>query len=127
PFAELVQRGLDVESLERAGPWAFSRSWLERLRADVNASLAARQDDPDPGLPATALVGEAPWAADVLPLLELERAGARLYLPGSRPSPPTETAVRLGDGARVTREEYDRAKAVLVDECERAGTITLAR
>lgn len=40
---------------------------------------------------------------------------------------PTDDRVRLGDGTTITRAEYEQARAVLVAECERAGTITLAR
>jgi selenocysteine-specific elongation factor len=35
--------------------------------------------------------------------------------------------VRVGDGFAVGREAFDRAQAVLVEECGRAGSITLAR
>ncbi len=127
PLAELARRGLDADAVEQAGRWAFSRAWLDRLRADVHAALAAREREADPGLPATALVGDVPWAADILPLLELELVGAKHYLPGRRPAVPTDDRVRLGDGTTITRAEYEQARAVLVAECERAGTITLAR
>ena len=125
--AELARRGLDAGVLERAGAWAFSPAWLEALRARVHAELTARDGEADPGLPATALVGDVPWAADVLPLLGLERIGARLYLPGTRPAEVPAGEVRLGDGSVVTRAEYDAALALLVAECGRTGTITLAR
>lgn len=35
--------------------------------------------------------------------------------------------VRLGDGLAVHAESFERARAALVEECERAGTIRLAR
>jgi selenocysteine-specific elongation factor len=35
--------------------------------------------------------------------------------------------VRLGDGLAIGPAAYERARAALVDECERAGTISLAR
>jgi selenocysteine-specific elongation factor len=35
--------------------------------------------------------------------------------------------VRVGDGYALERDAYDRARALVVEECERAGTITLAR
>src|SRR5207237_8656160 len=35
--------------------------------------------------------------------------------------------VRVGDGLAVGAEAYERARAALVEECERAGRITLAR
>jgi selenocysteine-specific elongation factor len=124
---DLELRGIDASGLEQAGPWAFSAGWLDELREHVRAALAARDAEADPGLPATALLGDVPWAADVLPLLGLERIGARLYLPGRRPAASPENEVRLGDGSTIGAEQYERARAILVEECERAGTITLAR
>jgi selenocysteine-specific elongation factor len=120
--AELRLRGLDVDGLERAGAWVFSLEWLDELRERAYAALAARG-----GLPATALVGDVPWSADVIPLLGLDRAGGRLYLPGQQPVEPTTDELKLGDGSVIPREEYERAKALLIEECERAGRITLAR
>ena len=35
--------------------------------------------------------------------------------------------MRIGDGLAIGGELYEEAKRVLVDECERAGKITLAR
>jgi selenocysteine-specific elongation factor len=35
--------------------------------------------------------------------------------------------VRLGDGLAIGARAFDEARAIVVDECERAGTITLAR
>jgi selenocysteine-specific elongation factor len=124
---DLALRGLDPDGLEQAGGWAFSSAWLDDLRARVHAALAAREAEPDPGLPATALVGQVPWSADVLPLLGLERVGGRLYLPGRRPVAAPDDEIRLGDGSVISRTAYDGARELLVEECERAGTITLAR
>jgi selenocysteine-specific elongation factor len=123
---DLTLRGLDAAGLQTAGRWAFSPDWLEELRARVRATLAARDEERDPGLPATALVGDAPWSADVVPLLGLERIGGRYYLPGRKPAEATDE-IRLGDGSVISREAYEEARALLVSECERAGTITLAR
>ena len=97
----------------------------------------------------------------MLPLLELERRGGKVYLPGQAPdlgerageataleaklaeaglSPVRvedgELArfleaegrlVRVGDGLAVGIGPYEEAKRALVEECERAGKITLAR
>ena len=93
----------------------------------MRVALAARDAEPDPGLPATALVGDVPWSADVVPLLGLERVGGRLYLPGRRPPAASDDEIRLGDGSVISRAAYDEARELLVEECERAGTITLAR
>ena len=37
------------------------------------------------------------------------------------------TLVRVGDGYAVSRDAYDEARAILVEECGSAGSITLAR
>ena len=125
--SELTLRGIDAAYLEQAGPWAFSTGWLDELRARAHAALAARDHEDDPGLPATALVGDVPWSSDVLPLLGLDRIGGRYYLPGRRPRPAPDDEIRLGDGSTISREAYEQARALLVEECEREGTITLAR
>jgi selenocysteine-specific elongation factor len=124
---DLARRGLDADGLLTAGSWVFSDAWLEDLRSRAHAALAARGAEDDPGLPATALVGDVAWAADVLPLLGLERIGARYYVPGRQPRPAPVDEIRLGDGSTISREAYEQARALLVEECEREGTITLAR
>jgi selenocysteine-specific elongation factor len=86
--------------LERVGDWAFSRDWLEDLRRELHRRLAAA-DPLDPGVDAPA----EPWAADVLPLLDVERRGSRLYLPG----------------AQATLGERDRQAKELLAELELAG------
>ena len=70
----------ELEGVERAGPWAFSAPWLADLESRLRARIAAA-DPIDPGVP---LPGD-PWAHDVVPLLELERRGSKLYLPGAAP------------------------------------------
>jgi selenocysteine-specific elongation factor len=153
-LTDLSRRGIDTAGLERAGNWAFSPRWLAELRERAHAALASRDGELDPGLPASAIAGDAPWAADVVPLLGLERFGARLYLPGRRPSSGARAdeveltagfepvaveprlalqleregrLVRLGDGLAVSAEAYARARDLLVAECAQTGTITLAR
>src|SRR5436190_1698100 len=93
---ELVERGeiaatvsepVRADTLEHLGPvtgvesadgWVFSRAWLDELRADLDARLAAA-DPLDPGVAPP----PQPWAAAVVPLLGLERRGAKLYRPGA--------------------------------------------
>jgi len=135
------------------GRWIFSDAWLEELRAGIEQELDAA-DPLDPGVPAPT----APWAAEVLPRLGLERRGAKLYRPGAAGSlgarkqeaaeleaqlglepvkvEDTRLArfleeqgrlVRVGDGFAISPDAHERARAILVDECERAGRITLAR
>jgi selenocysteine-specific elongation factor len=62
----------------RAGEWLFAPAWLEELKLRLNARLADA-DPLDPGIVAPA----EPWAADIVPLLGLERRGSKLYLPGA--------------------------------------------
>ena len=59
------------------GRWLFSDAWLEELRTEIEERLDAA-DPLDPGVPAPT---EA-WAGDVVPLLGLERRGAKLYRAG---------------------------------------------
>ncbi len=169
--AGLAARGLlgpselddGVAALERGGDWYFPKEWLDELRAGVRGRLEERASAGaiDPGLPVAELVGSAPWAGAILPLLGLERRGANAYLPGQTASlgareedarrlqteldasgiepvrvDDPELAryleaegrlVRLGDGVAVGREAYERARGILVEECGRAGQITLAR
>jgi selenocysteine-specific elongation factor len=146
----------ELEGLTQAGDWIFSPAWLEEQRADLRERLAAA-DSLDPGVPPP----PEPWARDVLPLLGVERRGARVYLPGTGGSlgeragaaerleaeldasglMPVKVEdrelgsfleregrlVRLGDGLAIGADAYERGKALLLAECERAGSITLAR
>jgi selenocysteine-specific elongation factor len=75
-------------SVVAAGDWYLSAEWLADLRARVRARLQehARRQPLDPGLPAAQLLLNRPWAAAVAPLLELERRGGKLYLPGTAPT-----------------------------------------
>src|SRR5438477_565762 len=60
-----------LTGVEQAAGWAFSRAWLEELRAGLEARIAAA-DPLDPGVPGPA----EPWAAAGEPRLGLERRGA---------------------------------------------------
>jgi hypothetical protein len=135
-----------------AGEWVLSIAWLAELREQVQAELEAA-DPLDPGIDPPS----APWAAAIVPLLGLERRGSRLYLPGATATiegadellaelvasgfTPVKVAdaglaralehdgrlVRVGDGEALGRAAYDRARALLVEECTANGEITLAR
>jgi selenocysteine-specific elongation factor len=140
----------------REGRWEFSAAWVEELRADLDAALAAA-DPLDPGVPAPT----EPWAKDVLPLLPFERRGSRLYRPGETGALGAREAealalaaaldaaepgavrvddgelarflerdgrlVRLGDGWVVSTSVYERARALAVEEIEATGGLALAR
>jgi selenocysteine-specific elongation factor len=146
----------DAEGLERADGWVFSPSWLAELRHELEGRISAA-DPLDPGV----AIPAEPWAAAVLPLVGLERRGAKLYHPGARASlgeraeragavrrslaeagpeslkveDPRLAAyleqegelVRLGDGRAVSAAAFERATRMLIAECERTGSITLAR
>src|SRR5436309_914318 len=71
--AELRRIGVEV-----TGEWAFSQQWLDELRAQLERALASA-DPLDPGVP----VPSEPWADEIVPLLGLERRGAKLYRPGA--------------------------------------------
>jgi selenocysteine-specific elongation factor len=77
-----------LASVRAAGEHYFSEAWLETLRAEVKRRLSARLEaDPiDPGLALAELLPAEPWAGHVANLLEVERRGAKLYLPGAAPS-----------------------------------------
>jgi selenocysteine-specific elongation factor len=70
--------GDEAEALEQAGDWVFSGAWLRELRAELDRRLDAA-DPLDPGVTPPS----EPWSADVIPLLGLERRGAKLYRPGA--------------------------------------------
>jgi selenocysteine-specific elongation factor len=91
-----LARGLTA--VRAAGEHVFSDAWLVELRATVRARLAARaESDPlDPGVPLAELLPPEPWAPHVLNLLEIERRGAKAYLPGA--------AAALGERAQAASE-----------------------
>jgi selenocysteine-specific elongation factor len=68
----------DLAGVEQADGWVFSSAWLEELCVELDNRLE-RADPLDPGIspPPDA------WAAAVVPLLGLERRGAKLYRPGA--------------------------------------------
>ena len=147
----------------RAGEWYLTQERFEELRYDVMRRLDARASDSslDPGIPVAELLPQRAWATALLPLLPIERRGAKAYAPGAtaqlgeraeaaekledelEASGFTPVAVedrelsayleqagrlvRLGDGLTVGAGAYDEARRRLVEECERAGSITLAR
>ena len=155
---ETLRHLLDGEpaAVERAGPWLFSRAWLDDLEDELRSRIEAA-DPLDPGAPIPA--GE--WGADILPLLPFERRGARLHLAGARASLGEREAeaaslervlaeagmsatkvedadlarflesqgrlVRLGPEHAIGREAYEAARDVLLAECQAAGDIALAR
>ena len=157
-LVDSLRHVLDEEpaGVKRAGPWAFSRAWLEELEAELRARIAAA-DPIDPGVPPPS----EPWAADVLPLLPFELRGAKLYAPGATASLGGREAdarvleehlaaagmratkvedaelarfleaqgrlVRLGPEHAISAAAFEQAREALVTECSSTGEITLAR
>ena len=142
-----------LAGVEEAGGWVFSRAWLDELRAELESRIAGA-DPLDPGVAAPAgpwaaaveprLGLERRGAKLYLPgtgarLGEREAEAAalesRLGLEPVRVDDRTLARyleeqgrlVRVGDGLAVSRAAYDDARRLLVDECNAAGRITLAR
>lgn len=145
-------------AVEQAGAWICSTAWLVAARAQAQTALVAREHELDPGLPPAALLGAAPWAAEIAKQLGLEAREGKLYLPGQRPNvdgrggelqrrlaeaglePVTiddaglarqlerdGRLVRLGPTLVISPGAYEHYKALVVDECELSGTVSLAR
>jgi selenocysteine-specific elongation factor len=83
------------EGVVRAGDWLVAREWVEELREELHGRLAAA-DPLDPGIPPPA----EPWARDVLPLVGVERRGAKIYLPGAAGA----LGARAEEAARLEHE-----------------------
>ena len=152
----LSHLGGTSNGLERAGDWVFSRDWLEELRADLQARIEAA-DPLDPGIPtlaepwakdvlplagverrgaqlylpgAVASLGERSAAAETLES-ELAAAGFTPIAVEDRELASflerEGKLVRVGDGLALSSGSYEEAKRLLLEECESAGSITLAR
>lgn len=147
----------------RAGDHYLTAERLAHLRAEVAAALDERaaQVPLDPGIPIAELLPRRSWSASLLPLLPLERRGAKAYAPGAsaslgdraeaasaleaelreaglspvRAADPSLAAylegegrlVRLPDGYVLGADAFAEARRLVVEECEAAGSITLAR
>jgi selenocysteine-specific elongation factor len=149
-------RNLSLAGTERAGNWVFSSAWLETLRADLHGRLA-KANPLDPGVPLPSepwarellpllgvelrgsklyLPGRGPSLGDRAGEAEqlegeLEEGG---FTPVKLEDPELARyleaegkLVRLGDGLALGARAFDEAQRIVVEECERAGTITLAR
>ena len=76
--AESLRHLGELAGIEEADGWVFSRVWLDELREELERRLA----DADPLDPGIAPPSE-PWSGAIVPLLGLERRGAKLYRPGA--------------------------------------------
>ena len=154
-LAERGVKPIHAPSLGESG-WQFSEAWLTELREQLARRIEAA-DPLDPGVPAptepwakdvlpllpferrgsrlyepgaTGTLGDRAVAAE-----ELEGVLSAAD-PGAVKVDDAELArflerqgrlVRLGGGYAVSAAAYDRAKALLLEECERAGGLALAR
>ena len=73
-----------LSTVLRAGPWVFSRTWLDETAESVveRLRLRAAQSPLEPGLAVAELLPAEPWATSIVPLLPVERRGGVAYLPG---------------------------------------------
>ena len=118
-----LARGLTA--VHAAGDHVFADDWLTELRAGVRARLAARADsDPlDPGVPLAELLPPEPWTPHVLNLLEVERRGAKAYLPGAAAALGEREEAASELEALLSREEIakvdDKQLAAFLEEAGR--------
>jgi selenocysteine-specific elongation factor len=110
--------GGQPEGLQQAGDWVFSPSWLAEYRAE----LERRLDDADTLDPGVAPPAD-PWAADLLPLLGLERRGAKLYRPGAAGELGEKQAAADELEARLGLEPVKVDDAALARFLEEQGTL----
>jgi selenocysteine-specific elongation factor len=138
------------------GAWQFSEAWLEELRDELEWGIEAA-DPLDPGVnaPVEPWAGEVlarlPFERRGSKLYraglgaslgerEAEAAAVEAELEAAAPAPAKVTdaelarflerngrLVRLGDGYAVSPAVYERARSLVVEECESAGRIALAR
>ena len=138
------------------GAWRFSDEWLAELRAALEQAID-RADPLDPGTPAPTepwakeVLARLPFERRGSLLYrpgttgdlgdraaEAEELAAALAAaePGAARAEDSELAryleragrlVRLGDGWAVSASAYERARALVLEECAAAGQITLAR
>jgi selenocysteine-specific elongation factor len=89
----------------RAGEWYLTPELLEELRYGIVRRLDERAagSSLDPGIPVSELLPPRPWAPALLPLLPIERRGAKAYAPGA--------TARLGDRAEAAERLEDELEA----------------
>ena len=138
------------------GEWSFSEAWLAELRAELERGIE-EADPLDPGVnaPVEPWAGVVlarlpferrgsklyrPGATASLGEREAEVVAVEAALDAAAPAPvkvaDAELArflerngrlVRLGEGYAVSPKTYEHARALVVEECDAAGRIALAR
>jgi selenocysteine-specific elongation factor len=98
----------------------FAPEWLADLRAELRRRIA--ETDPiDPGVAPPA----APWAEAVVPLLGLERRGAKLYEPGASAVVDEHAAAELESALELAGYEPVRVERGLGAVLEARGRLVL--
>jgi selenocysteine-specific elongation factor len=151
--ATLERLGADRAGLDQAGEWVFSPAWLAELRERLDGQIDAASPL-DPGIPpptepwSSAIVPllgferrgtklYRPGTTGTLAGREADAAQLEARL-GLEPVRVEDAAlarfledagrlVRVGDGLAISPEAYASAQQTLLEECERAGSITLGR
>ena len=102
--SELAQ---GLASVQSAGEHYFSAAWLDELKRGVRARLADRaaKSPLDPGVPLAELLPAEAWVPHVLNRLEIERRGAKAYLPGATAQLGERAEAAEALEARVEAEE----------------------
>jgi selenocysteine-specific elongation factor len=118
-----LARGLTA--VRAAGEHVFSEEWLDELRAGVRERLAARaaSNPLDPGVPLAELLPNEPWTPHVLNLLEIERRGAKGFLPGATAALGERAQAASELEAQLAQEEIakvpDKELAAFLEEAGR--------
>jgi hypothetical protein len=107
-----------ADGLVHAGDWVLAQAWLDELRAELARRIDA-SDPLDPGVPPPT----EPWAAAVVPLLGLERRGAKLYLPGSAGELGRHSAAAAALEAQLGLEPLKVDDPALARFLEEQGTL----
>jgi selenocysteine-specific elongation factor len=95
----------EIHGVEKVDDWIFDAKWLDELRTDLERRIDAA-DPLDPGVPPPS----EPWAGAVLPLLGLERRGAKLYRPGASASLDGREEQAAELEAAIAGEGFGRAE-----------------
>jgi selenocysteine-specific elongation factor len=114
-----LEAALGFGSFVHANDWIFGPEWLEWARGYVRERLEARLEAHplDPGLSPDELFAGKLWAPNVVPLLDVDVRGGKLYLPESH----AHLGERAADAAALIADaELAGAKGVRVGDADLA-------
>ena len=122
--ADELARGL--AAMRSVGDHYFSDEWLEELARSAHERLTvhAKASPLDPGLPVAELLPNEPWSAGVLALLDVERRGAKAYLPGAAAALGAHAEAAAQLEAELAEQEIARVPdSTLAAFLEQQGTL----